>query len=71
MINNYKEIKQWCDERNVKLVAISKTHSVESINLLYKQGQRIFGENKVQELLMKECQFSPDVQWHFVGHLFI
>ncbi|TSA50822.1 MAG: YggS family pyridoxal phosphate-dependent enzyme [Sphingobacteriales bacterium] len=69
MQNNFKEIKKWCDERKVNLVAISKTHPVESITLLYKQGQRMFGENKVQEIMMKECQLTPDVQWHLVGHL--
>ena len=69
MQNNFKEIKKWCDDRKVNLVAISKTHPVESITLLYKQGQRMFGENKVQEIMMKECQLQPDVQWHLVGHL--
>ncbi len=69
MQNNFKEIKNWCDERKVNLVAISKTYPVESITLLYKQGQRMFGENKVQEIMMKECQLPTDVQWHLVGHL--
>lgn len=69
MQNNFKEIKKWCDDQKVNLVAISKTHPVESITLLYKQGQRMFGENKVQEIMMKECQLPPDVQWHLVGHL--
>lgn len=69
MDSNYLEIKKWCNERKVNLVAISKTHPVESITLLYKEGQRMFGENKVQEIMMKECQLPPDVQWHLVGHL--
>ena len=69
MQNNFKEIKKWCDDRQVKLVAISKTHPVESITLLYKQGQRLFGENKVQEMIMKECQLGSDIEWHLVGHL--
>lgn len=63
------EIKKWCDDRKVNLLAISKTHPVESITLLYKHGQRMFGENKVQEIMMKECQLPPEVQWHLVGHL--
>ncbi len=69
MQNNFKEIKKWCDEQQVKLVAISKTHPVESVTQLYKQGQRMFGENKVQELMVKECQLGPDIEWHLVGHL--
>ena len=69
MIENYKEIKKWCASREVKLVAISKTQSIEKINALYKAGQRAFGENKVQEMIMKQCQLPPDYEWHLVGHL--
>jgi pyridoxal phosphate enzyme (YggS family) len=54
---------------SVKLVAVSKTKSVETIMETYNTGQRIFGENKVQELLEKQAQMPADIQWHFIGHL--
>ena len=53
----------------VKLVAVSKTKPVEDIREAYKAGQRIFGENRVQELLGKYEHLPPDVQWHMIGHL--
>ncbi len=56
-------------DRNCKLVAISKTKPVEIISNAYDAGQRIFGENKVQELADKYPQLPNDIQWHMVGHL--
>lgn len=53
----------------VKLVAVSKTHPPESIQQLYNEGQRCFGENKVQELLSKYEQLPKDIEWHMIGHL--
>jgi len=53
----------------VKLVAVSKTQQVETIQTLYDLGQRIFGENKVQELVTKQPQLPEDIEWHFIGHL--
>jgi len=53
----------------VKLVVISKTRSNDEIMEAYKAGQRIFGENKVQELLHKWESLPEDIEWHFVGHL--
>ncbi|MCS6823447.1 MAG: YggS family pyridoxal phosphate-dependent enzyme [Cytophagaceae bacterium] len=52
-----------------KLVAVSKTHSPESILEAYSCGQRHFGENKVQELLPKYEALPKDICWHMVGHL--
>jgi hypothetical protein len=52
-----------------KLVAVSKTKPVEAIQYLYDQGQRIFGENKVQELCSKAEQLPQDIEWHLIGHL--
>ncbi len=52
-----------------KLIAISKTHSEEAILQLYRQGQHIFGENKVQELVPKYEALPKDIEWHIVGHL--
>lgn len=53
----------------VKLVAVSKTKPVEDIMEAYNAGQRVFGENRVQELLGKHEHLPPDVQWHMIGHL--
>jgi len=54
---------------HVKLVAVSKTQPVESILHAYNAGQRIFGENKVQELTEKQPQLPTDIKWHMLGHL--
>lgn len=53
----------------VKLVAVSKTKSNEAIMEAYHAGQRIFGENKVQELVRKWESLPKDIEWHFIGHL--
>ena len=53
----------------VKLVAVSKTKSNEEIMEAYQTGQRIFGENKVQELVRKWESLPKDIEWHFIGHL--
>ena len=53
----------------VKLVAVSKFHPVERLMEAYDAGQRIFGENRPQELSAKVPQMPPDVEWHFIGHL--
>lgn len=65
---NIKEIKKNIPE-NVELVAISKTKSNELIMEAYNGGQRIFGENRVQELEVKYEALPKDIQWHMVGHL--
>ena len=54
---------------HVSIVAVSKTKPVADIMQAYVAGQRIFGENKVQELVMKQSQLPSDVEWHFIGHL--
>jgi len=51
------------------LVAVSKTKPQEQITALYNQGQRIFGENRVQELAEKHEALPKDIQWHMIGHL--
>ena len=53
----------------VQLVAVSKTKSNEEIMEAYRAGQRIFGENKVQELVHKWESLPKDIEWHFIGHL--
>ncbi len=54
---------------NVKLVAVSKFHPIESISAAYAAGQRVFGESREQELLMKKDALPDDIEWHFIGHL--
>lgn len=54
---------------NVKLVAVSKTKPNEDIMEAYQTGQRMFGENKVQELVAKYESLPKDIEWHMIGHL--
>ncbi len=54
---------------SVKLVAVSKTKSVETILSAYREGQKVFGENKVQEMVEKHALLPPDIEWHYIGHL--
>lgn len=65
---NYHKIKAQIPE-NVELVAVSKFHPVEKIKEVYDCGQKVFGENKVQELLTKVNELPYDIQWHLIGHL--
>jgi len=53
----------------VTLVAVSKTKPVTDLMQAYDAGQRIFGENKVQEMAEKYQQMPKDIQWHMIGHL--
>ena len=53
----------------VVLVAVSKTKSNADILQAYNSGHRIFGENKVQELIQKQEALPKDIQWHMIGHL--
>jgi pyridoxal phosphate enzyme (YggS family) len=63
----YKELIQQLG--STRLVAVSKTQPTEAILNLYDQGQRIFGENKVQELVSKHEALPKDIEWHLIGHL--
>jgi len=65
---NLKTIKENLPE-DVTLVAISKTKTIEQMMEAYRAGQRIFGENQVQQMEMKYPEMPKDVQWHMVGHL--
>ena len=53
----------------VRLVAVSKFHPVEELAEAYEAGQRLFGENRAQELVAKAPQLPNDIRWHFIGHL--
>ena len=55
--------------KHVSLVAVSKTKPKDAILEAYDVGQRIFGENKVQEMLAKQEAIPKDIQWHMIGHL--
>ena len=65
---NYQKIKTSLPPE-VQLVAVSKTHPVEKILEVYNLGQRVFGENKVQELREKQPLLPQEIQWHLIGHL--
>ena len=54
---------------DVVLVAVSKTKPVSELMQAYDAGQRIFGENKVQEMTIKQLQMPKDIKWHMIGHL--
>src|SRR5664279_2692593 len=54
---------------SVSLVAVSKTKPVSDIQIAYNAGQRIFGENRVQEILNKKNLLPADINWHLIGHL--
>lgn len=67
--DNIKNLKNETGTLKVKLVAVSKTKPVEDIEEAYAAGQRIFGENQVQELVEKYEKLPKDIQWHLIGHL--
>ena len=55
--------------KTVTLVTVSKTKPNTDILAAYTAGQRVFGENKVQELVKKQEELPKDIQWHMIGHL--
>ncbi len=66
--NKLEQIKKNIN-KSVTLVAVSKTKPVDDILKLYKDGQLDFGENKVQELLIKQEKLPKEIKWHMIGHL--
>lgn len=66
---NIISLKKDLDPFNASLVAVSKTKPAELIMEAYRAGQRLFGENYVQELEDKYRTLPKDIQWHFIGHL--
>ena len=69
-----KNINESCskinrDPNEVTLIAVSKTKPVEMLKEAYDAGARVFGENKVQEIVDKYDQMPSDVKWHMIGHL--
>lgn len=67
--DNIKSLKNETTGKKVSLLAVSKTKPVEDIKQAYDAGQRLFGENMVQELLEKHEHLPADIQWHLIGHL--
>ncbi len=65
---NLKKITSELPE-NVKLIAVSKTKPVSMIQEAYAAGQRVFGENKAQDMAAKFPQLPQDIAWHFIGHM--
>jgi len=66
---NISAIKKEIGIAEVKLIAVSKTKPLESITEAYEAGQRLFGENVVQELVDKQEKLPKDIEWHLIGHL--
>ena len=65
---NLSQIKSQVPD-NVTLVAVSKTKPVADLMVAYNAGQRIFGENKIQEMTDKWQEMPKDIQWHMIGHV--
>ncbi|PDH46848.1 MAG: YggS family pyridoxal phosphate-dependent enzyme [Bacteroidetes bacterium MED-G13] len=66
-----KKIKEIRDSINkdIELVAVSKTKSKKEILEAYNAGQKVFGENKIQEMTVKHEELPKDIKWHMVGHV--
>ena len=75
--DNYRKVKKAVEEasknspfnKDVTLLAVSKTHPASDIMAIYEEGQRDFGENKPQELAQKYEELPKDIRWHMIGHL--
>ena len=65
---NIIKIKNQISDK-VTLVAVSKTKPASDILVAYNAGQRIFGENRIQELLLKKDLLPGNIEWHLIGHL--
>jgi pyridoxal phosphate enzyme (YggS family) len=67
--DNLLKYKNELDAVGVKLVAVSKNHPADAVLEAYNTGQRVFGENLVQEMVDKQAQLPQDIEWHLIGHL--
>jgi pyridoxal phosphate enzyme (YggS family) len=65
---NYTVLKKSLPSE-VELVAVSKTKPIADIRAAYEMGHRVFGENKVQEMVQKHEELPEDIQWHMIGHV--
>jgi len=66
--DNLEKIKTSISEKTV-LVAVSKTKPIADLFEAYEAGQRVFGENKIQEMVTKHDALPKDIEWHMIGHL--
>ncbi len=66
---SFEIVKEYCVDHAVDLVAVSKTKPIEDIKRIYDQGQKLFGENRVDELVTKATALPEDIHWHFIGTL--
>ncbi|RYY06830.1 MAG: YggS family pyridoxal phosphate-dependent enzyme [Sphingobacteriaceae bacterium] len=67
--DNISNLKKEMGNGQVKLIAVSKTKPAEILMEAYNAGQRVFGENNVQEIVEKQQQLPKDIEWHLIGHL--
>lgn len=67
--DNLIKYKNELGQNDVTLVVVSKYHTTDAILEAYQAGQRVFGENIVQEMVEKEGQLPKDIEWHQIGHL--
>lgn len=67
--SNIKDLLTELKDTKAKLIAVSKTQSIEKIREAYEAGHRIFGENKAQEMTTKFQALPKDIEWHMIGHL--
>lgn len=65
----FNQLTETLSTTNTTLVAVSKTKPISAIQELYDRGQRIFGENRVQEMVEKHEALPKDIEWHMIGHL--
>jgi pyridoxal phosphate enzyme (YggS family) len=67
--DNLLKYKKELEGENVELIAVSKFNDTDAILEAYEAGQRVFGENIVQELVEKQEALPKDIKWHLIGHL--
>lgn len=68
-MSSYYNINSFLKENDVKLIAVSKTKPIDLIQDFYDKGHRLFGENRVNELVEKHNALPKDIEWHMIGHL--
>lgn len=68
-LTNLDNLVKLAKEKQITLIAVSKTKPIELIQQAYNAGIRDFGENKVQEIITKAEQLPSDIKWHLIGHL--
>ncbi|UOR03626.1 YggS family pyridoxal phosphate-dependent enzyme [Hymenobacter aerilatus] len=66
---NIQQIEHELHGTTARLVVVTKTHPVAKLQEAYDAGARLFGENKVQEMVAKQPDLPTDVEWHLIGHL--